>query len=538
MELQTLTWEEDESVTLARDAGAPSALEELDWDDDEATVRTQAPDGMVTERTQAPDGVVTERTQAPDGVATERTQAPEEMRLPPPRLPPLAQLSCPSPAAERAAPAQSSNVLPKRSRTLSSAVTVTPIIAVNSDAPPVEPASDRAVDPGRRAARAASGSRRDWDPRATLVGGLPPALSDATDGLVDDDALPPTLPSEPPRSSDAHKSIALATGPDERPEGYDTDPSIEITAAEDAGPDLLPHSEEVDLSDLGMDPRDTARALPLLTEPDRAEDAFTPVPQALRSAELRGSYPPVSISEPPPTPRAPRAGLAAVLSVALACLALMAYVAYPRSGSLQVQLRTASGGPASKAEIFVDGQRRCETDPCIVHDLKPGTKTVKVIVPGGEPPKTAHVDVVAGERRVVWIDVPVRQGVQVASPHADVRLQIDGVDRGLLPAEITDLSAGSHTLRFEAPGFVTLERAVQVEAGTLVDLGEVELMPDEPAATVPEPEPDRAQPAPPRATATASAPVAAAKSSTEVESTPPPAAAAAEEADADGDLYE
>jgi hypothetical protein len=67
------------------------------------------------------------------------------------------------------------------------------------------------------------------------------------------------------------------------------------------------------------------------------------------------------------------------------------------------------------------------------------------------------------------------QGFQAVSKVADVRVNVDGKDRGLLPVALDDLSVGEHLLRFAAPGHASLERTIRVTPGQLLDLGSVEL---------------------------------------------------------------
>ena len=66
----------------------------------------------------------------------------------------------------------------------------------------------------------------------------------------------------------------------------------------------------------------------------------------------------------------------------------------PKKGILKIDLQAKGGGSVDKAEIFVDGQKKCDITPCIVADLDPGSRTVKVIVPNAGP-----VDPVTALRR-------------------------------------------------------------------------------------------------------------------------------------------
>jgi hypothetical protein len=70
---------------------------------------------------------------------------------------------------------------------------------------------------------------------------------------------------------------------------------------------------------------------------------------------------------------------AALLGVVVTVLGLL--MLWPASGSLRIDVRTASGAPVEQAEIFIDGQKRCEKAPCEVAGLSPGAKTIKAITP-------------------------------------------------------------------------------------------------------------------------------------------------------------
>ena len=90
--------------------------------------------------------------------------------------------------------------------------------------------------------------------------------------------------------------------------------------------------------------------------------------------------------DPQPSYQAPPAAqqsgskwpLVAVL-VAVAGLLVGAYLYLRQSSSSPVEiLVTRNGESVEKANIFVDGQKKCEYAPCKL-ELKPGTKTVRVV---------------------------------------------------------------------------------------------------------------------------------------------------------------
>jgi serine/threonine-protein kinase len=118
---------------------------------------------------------------------------------------------------------------------------------------------------------------------------------------------------------------------------------------------------------------------------------FLPPPAPKPSAPSTETQPPGLVApdagvagtlrEPAKEPFPPRRAFvaAALLGVAFTVLGLL--VLWPTSGSLRISVRTASGAPVERAEIFIDGQKRCDRAPCEVGGLSPGAKTIKAITP-------------------------------------------------------------------------------------------------------------------------------------------------------------
>jgi PEGA domain len=69
----------------------------------------------------------------------------------------------------------------------------------------------------------------------------------------------------------------------------------------------------------------------------------------------------------------------------------------------------------------------------------------------------------------------VRQIVNATSGMHGVSMRVDGEPRGVLPLSVDDLEPGEHTFRFEAPGYVPLERHVTLVRGESVDLEDIVL---------------------------------------------------------------
>jgi serine/threonine-protein kinase len=187
------------------------------------------------------------------------------------------------------------------------------------------------------------------------------------------------------------------------------------------------------------------------------------------------SVPPVAL-DAAPAGRARESGWSklSAVSSALALAAVVATAALlwvPRTGGLRIEL---DGVEQRKAEIYVDGQKRCDVDPCVVSDLQPGTRSIKVVTPGGAVEADGTVE--PGQTTVVSVDMPPAHGLRAHARHEGVRVWIDGKDRGTLPIELVDLAPGTHKVRFEAgERFAPLMRTVEIPEGRIVDLGEIAL---------------------------------------------------------------
>ncbi len=179
-----------------------------------------------------------------------------------------------------------------------------------------------------------------------------------------------------------------------------------------------------------------------------------------------------------------------VLSVALGIWLLR-----PHKGELRIAV-FAPRGAVDRAEIFVDGEKKCDTAPCVVSDLGPGPRQVQVIAPGYAATSVTEV-VEAGKQRLALVslgmqgstpsEAPIAPAATVAAPSAatgeliaagpsTVRALVDGVDRGSLPLRLRDLPAGSHRVRFDGGSrYEPVERMVEVAGARSLDLGNVQL---------------------------------------------------------------
>jgi serine/threonine-protein kinase len=180
-------------------------------------------------------------------------------------------------------------------------------------------------------------------------------------------------------------------------------------------------------------------------------------------------------------------GRAGVVLGGLALVAvggLAAFLLWPRTGQLKIDLKSKDGQPIPKAEIFVDGVKRCEAAPCVVSDLAPGAKTIRVIPPG-QSFVDAIENVEAGKEKIVYISVGSSSaagpaiggtGLKVAGGQPGVKVFVDGAEKGGLPLSLTDLSPGDHKIKIDGGDrYQPDERTVSVVAGEVKDLGEIKL---------------------------------------------------------------
>lgn len=171
-------------------------------------------------------------------------------------------------------------------------------------------------------------------------------------------------------------------------------------------------------------------------------------------------------------------------------LGLAVFLLMPRKGQLKIDIKSATGGPIAKAEIYVDGQKKCDTAPCVVADLDPGTKNIKIIAPDFAPLEQVET-IEAGQEKVVLIPLfggataqptasPVEQQqvttLKIGGTQTGVKVFVDGVEKGTLPFELKDIAPGSHKIRLEGGDrYEKLEQTVDVAAGQVKDLGPLKL---------------------------------------------------------------
>ncbi|MBK8257793.1 MAG: PEGA domain-containing protein [Polyangiaceae bacterium] len=171
-------------------------------------------------------------------------------------------------------------------------------------------------------------------------------------------------------------------------------------------------------------------------------------------------------------------------------LALAAFMLVPRKGELNIDVKSKTGGPVAKAEIFINGQKKCDTAPCLVKDLEAGSVSIKVLGDFAPAEQTGMVE--AGKEKAVLIQVEVgkpanepatasgpsasQAGLKIAGATEGAKVFIDGAEKGTLPIDLKDLAPGTHKVRIEAGDrYEKVERSVEIAGGETKDLGTIKL---------------------------------------------------------------
>ncbi|WP_437994838.1 PEGA domain-containing protein [Sorangium sp. So ce185] len=211
------------------------------------------------------------------------------------------------------------------------------------------------------------------------------------------------------------------------------------------------------------------------------------LPSEIGHRSLSRNDEPTAIRPRPATQQG--AGKAGVLLGGLALVAVLilaVVMLVPKKGALTIDLKAPGGTSVARAEIFIDGQKRCDTVPCVVRELDPGSKVVKILAPDF-PPHDAVEVVEGGKEKVVVITLDgaaaarastngsTATGVKASGAQPGVKVFIDGVEKGTLPLEVS-VSPGEHKIRFDGgERYEPVEQTVEVGQGQTKDLGTVAL---------------------------------------------------------------
>jgi serine/threonine-protein kinase len=230
--------------------------------------------------------------------------------------------------------------------------------------------------------------------------------------------------------------------------------------------------------------------LPAPTPPSSASPPTEPSPTPARPARIDEAT--VVRARPTQAAAAASGGKAGViLGVILlaAVLGVAVFMLMPRKGQFKIDITSTTNEVIAKAEIFVDGQKKCDTAPCVVSDLEPGSKSIKVVAPGYAP--IVQVEgIEAGQEKVVLIPLTSTAATQPTTPapteqvtalkiggsQPGVKVFVDGAEKGTLPLDLKDIAPGSHKIRLEGgERYEKLEQTVDITAGQVKDLGALKL---------------------------------------------------------------
>jgi hypothetical protein len=174
----------------------------------------------------------------------------------------------------------------------------------------------------------------------------------------------------------------------------------------------------------------------------------------------------------------------------LVVVGLAVFMFLPKKGTLKIDLQAKGGGTVDKAEIFVDGQKKCDITPCVVADLNPGVRTVQVKIAGGGPVEPVTATVEAGKEVPVVIAIDSgagssptpsagaanATGIKILAATPNTKVFLDGTEKGTLPVDLADVKPGSHKLRFDGGDrYERLEQSVDVEPGKVKEIGPIKL---------------------------------------------------------------
>jgi len=162
----------------------------------------------------------------------------------------------------------------------------------------------------------------------------------------------------------------------------------------------------------------------------------------------------------------PAAGLLVALATTLAMFSRRA------EGSLLVTVAGPNGVAVEELEVLVDGETRCVDAPCRATGLTEGRHLVEVKVEGYGLAREA-VDVERGEDNLLEVTLEPRPAasasLRVPALGENLRLQLNGADRGALPATLSDLVPGTYQIRIAgSERYAPYESTVSVEAGKTV----------------------------------------------------------------------
>jgi hypothetical protein len=179
----------------------------------------------------------------------------------------------------------------------------------------------------------------------------------------------------------------------------------------------------------------------------------------------------------PPEPRRGTRMLIVVAGVAL--LAFAVFFLMPHAGQMAVNVADSKGAAVPHIEIYIDGKKQCDTAPCLVPDIGPGSHTVRVEAPGFERPADKAVAVESRKDTTVDFSLVALKssstGFKIAGAQPGAKLFLDDREIGPLPQELRDLPPGTHQIKVAGERYAPLEKTITVNKDEVQDLGSVTL---------------------------------------------------------------
>lgn len=145
----------------------------------------------------------------------------------------------------------------------------------------------------------------------------------------------------------------------------------------------------------------------------------------------------------------------------------------PASGGLVVSVAGPGGTLVEGVKVSIDGKQVCDSSPCKVEDLKPGSYVVQAAAEGYAPMAGTAYEVAPGEQKAINIELISGKGgtgLKVSSAASGLELSIDGKKIGALPQEITDITPGEHRIEITGSTFIKdFEKTVTITKGETLD---------------------------------------------------------------------